>query len=210
MSVASEVSYLRRFTVKFVEIVAAGIGTAVTGYLVAYIAAHFSLFMPAAVEPTPPQATGWHAEPRHTASIEATVRAALANHDASQAAPVVATTQPPAPASPETKQHPKPKQHLRPKNYLRTRHRRLQSPRRSLRPRSDQCRLPPPSTRRFRPSRMHGRPIRVRRAAPAVCRPPAALGYCRRSRRRPTSTCSRRSSTSSEFCSFGRNGRYAA
>ena len=106
MSVASEVTYLRRFTVKFVEIVAAGIGTAVTGYLVAYIAAHFSLFMPAAVEPTPPQATGWHAEPRDSASIEATVRAALANHDVSQAAPVVATPLPPAPASPETQAAP--------------------------------------------------------------------------------------------------------
>jgi hypothetical protein len=105
MSVASEVTYLRRFTGKFVEIVAAGIGTAVSGYLVAYITGHlafFSFFTPAAVEPTPPQAISSAAAPRDNASIEATVRAALASHDASQAAPIVATLQPPAPASPET------------------------------------------------------------------------------------------------------------
>jgi len=101
MALAGEVTYLRRFAGKFVEIVAAGIGTAVSGYLVAYIAAHFSLFMPAAVEPAPPQAISWSAEPGKNISIEATVRAALANHDET-AAPVVATTpQPPAPASPE-------------------------------------------------------------------------------------------------------------
>ena len=102
MAVAGEVSYVRRFTVKFVEIVAAGIGTAVSGYLVAFLAAHFSffsLFTPATVKPTPPQASGWPSEPRATASIEATVRAALASHDVSRAAPVVATLQPPTPAS---------------------------------------------------------------------------------------------------------------
>ena len=110
MAVAGEVSYVRRFTVKLVEIVAAGIGTAVSGYLVAFLAAHFSffsLFTPATVKPTPPQASGWPSEPRATASIEATVRAALANHGASEAAPVVAAAQPitsqtMAPASPET------------------------------------------------------------------------------------------------------------
>jgi hypothetical protein len=102
MAVAGEVTYVRRFAGKFVEIVAAGIGTAVSGYLVAFLAAHFSffsLFTPATVAPTLPQATGWPAEPRATASIEATVRAALASHDLSRAAPVVATLQAPAPAS---------------------------------------------------------------------------------------------------------------
>jgi len=101
MSVAGEVTYLRRFTVKLVEIVAAGIGTAVSGYLVAYITGHlslFSMFTPATVEPTPPQATGWSAVQHGSTSIEATVRAALASHDVSQAAPVVATLQPPTPA----------------------------------------------------------------------------------------------------------------
>jgi hypothetical protein len=107
MALAGEVTYLRRFTGKFVEIVAAGIGTAVSGYLVAFMAAHFSFFAPAisfftpaAVEPIPAQATGWPAKPRDNASIEATVRAALASHDVSRAAPVVATLQSPTPASP--------------------------------------------------------------------------------------------------------------
>jgi hypothetical protein len=102
---AGEVSYVRRFTVKFVEIVAAGIGTAVSGYLVAYITGHlsfFSYFMPAAVEHDPPkQAISWSAAPQNkpqdSASIEATVRAALAGHGESRAAPVVATPEPAAP-----------------------------------------------------------------------------------------------------------------
>jgi hypothetical protein len=112
MAGTGEVSYLKRFAVKFVEMAAAGIGTAVTGYLVAYVTGHFSLFMPAAVEPasSAPQAISRHAaEPRDDASIEATVRAALANHGGSEAAPVVAaaaaqpiTSQTMAPASPET------------------------------------------------------------------------------------------------------------
>jgi hypothetical protein len=104
MSVAGEVTYLRRFAVKFVEIVAAGIGTAVSGYLIAYVTGHLSLFMPAAVEPSSPapQASGWPAAPRHDASIESTVRAALASHDVSLASQIVATPQPPAPASAET------------------------------------------------------------------------------------------------------------
>ncbi len=101
MSVAGEVTYLRRFAGKFVEIVAAGIGTAVSGYLVAYIAGHFSLFMPGTVETPlpPPQASGWPAAPRDNASIESTVRAALASHDVATAQPLPAQTL--APASPE-------------------------------------------------------------------------------------------------------------
>ncbi len=58
MAVAGEVSYVRRFAGKFVEIVAAGIGTAVSGYLVAYITGHlafFSFLTPAAVKPSPPR-----------------------------------------------------------------------------------------------------------------------------------------------------------
>jgi hypothetical protein len=111
---AGEVTYLRRFTVKLVEIAAAGIGTAVSGYLVAYVTGHLSFFsflIPAAFTPAPPQAISSAAAPRDNASIEATVRAALASHDASRAAPVVATLQPPTPASstpaaPETQASP--------------------------------------------------------------------------------------------------------
>ena len=105
MSVAGEVTYLRRFAGKFVEIVAAGIGTAVSGYLVAFMAGHFaffSWFTPAAVSPAPPkQAISSPAAPHDTASIEATVRAALASHDVSEAAPIVAPPQPPTLASAE-------------------------------------------------------------------------------------------------------------
>jgi len=102
MALAGEVSYLRRFAGKFVEIVAAGIGTAVSGYLVAYIAGHFSLFMPATVASPPAPASGWTGAPHDNVSIETKVRAALASHDVSRAEPIVATAQPPAPASPET------------------------------------------------------------------------------------------------------------
>ena len=107
MAVVGEVTYVRRFAGKFVEILAAGIGTAVSGYLVAYIAGHFSLTMPTAAETPAPQATGWSAVRHDTASIESTVRAALASHDVSHeanpAAPVVATAQPAA-AQPSTTQ----------------------------------------------------------------------------------------------------------
>jgi hypothetical protein len=47
MSVADKASYLSRFTMKFVEIVAAGAATAVSGYLVAHFGAKWSA-------PTPP------------------------------------------------------------------------------------------------------------------------------------------------------------
>jgi hypothetical protein len=106
---AGEVSYLRRFTVKLVEIAAAGIGTAVSGYLFAYVTGHlafFSFLIPAAFTPAPPQAISSTAAPRDNPSIEATVRAALASHDGSRAAPVVTTPQPPTPASPETQASP--------------------------------------------------------------------------------------------------------
>ena len=97
MMVAGEVSYLRRFAGKFVEIVAAGIGTAVSGYLVAYVTGHFSFFTPTAVTPTPPQTVSATASTPHDVSIEATVRAALANHKVSEATPPVATL----PATPQ-------------------------------------------------------------------------------------------------------------
>jgi hypothetical protein len=114
MSMAGEATYLRRFTVKLVEIAAAGIGTAVSGYLVAYVTGHLSFFsflIPTAFTPVPPQAISSAAAPRDSTSIEATVRAALASHDGSRAAPVVATPQSPmpassAPASPETQASP--------------------------------------------------------------------------------------------------------
>jgi hypothetical protein len=101
MALAGEVSYLRRFSGKLIEVVAAGIGTAVSGYLVAYLAAHFSLFKSPAVDPNPPQAISSTAQPYDNASIEAKVRAALASHDVSQADPMIAALQPSTPVSSE-------------------------------------------------------------------------------------------------------------
>ncbi len=111
MVLADKATYFRRFTVKFVEIVAAGIGTAVSGYVVAYVTGHLSWFTPAAVKPGAPapqaistpvgpkqavaaSAEAKSAEPKTT--IEATVRAALASHDISEAP----APQRPAPAAP--------------------------------------------------------------------------------------------------------------
>src|SRR5579871_4836083 len=97
MVLADKATYFRRFTVKFVEIVAAGIGTAVSGYVVAYVTGHLSWFTPAAVKPgaPAPQAISTPAEPqKKTASIEATVRAALAgHHEVSEAAAPAAAAQ---------------------------------------------------------------------------------------------------------------------
>jgi hypothetical protein len=52
MSVADESSFFSRFTVKFAEITAAGIATAVSGYLIAHVGGFFSTTLPAAVAPT--------------------------------------------------------------------------------------------------------------------------------------------------------------
>jgi hypothetical protein len=49
MSVPEKVSYLSRFTVKLVEVVGAGVATAVSGYLVAHLGGYFSSPPPASV-----------------------------------------------------------------------------------------------------------------------------------------------------------------
>lgn len=101
---AGEVSYLRRFAGKFVEVVAAAIGTAVGGYLIAYVTGHFSFSMLAGVAPKPQQTASAPAPTPDKVSIEATVRAALASHQVSEATPPVATSpgtpQPTTPAAP--------------------------------------------------------------------------------------------------------------
>src|ERR1700730_15420108 len=53
MLVADEVSYFSRFTVKFVEIVAAGMATAVSGYLIAHLGGFWSSPTPAPVVAAP-------------------------------------------------------------------------------------------------------------------------------------------------------------
>ena len=104
MMAAGEVSYLRRFAGKFVEVVAAAIGTAVGGYLIAYVTGHFSFSMLPGFAPKPQQTVSAPAPTPDKASIEATVRAALANHQVSEATPPVATSpgtpQPTTPAAP--------------------------------------------------------------------------------------------------------------
>lgn len=103
MMAAGEGSYLRRFAVKFVEVVAAAVGTAVGGYLIAYVTGHFSLSMLPGFAPKPPQTVSAPASTPDKISIEATVRAALANHRVSEATPPVApsaaTAQPTTPAA---------------------------------------------------------------------------------------------------------------
>jgi hypothetical protein len=129
MSGPGKVSFLSRFAVKFVEIVAAGIGTAVSGYLVAHVTGYLSSPTTAAVEPAPQQAaihsdqtprspvsgTSATASKAHDAgSIEAKVRAALAKVDGNPAA--ASDVQPPpadaAPVSPAAASQPQPAQEL--------------------------------------------------------------------------------------------------
>jgi hypothetical protein len=104
MMAAGEVSYLRRFAGKFVEVVAAAIGTAVGGYLIAYVTGHFSFSMLPGFAPKPQQTVSAPAPTPDKVSIETTVRAALANHHVSEARPPVATSpgtpQPTTPAAP--------------------------------------------------------------------------------------------------------------
>ncbi len=77
MSVAEKVSYFSRFTVKLIEMLAAGIATAVSGYLVAHLGTYFfspTPQPPAAVQvapaPSPP--------PSATAASKAATRSARA------------------------------------------------------------------------------------------------------------------------------------
>jgi hypothetical protein len=54
MSISAEVSYFSRFLVKFIEIIAAGLATAVSGYLIAHLSGALSSPAPipaAAVKP---------------------------------------------------------------------------------------------------------------------------------------------------------------
>src|SRR5580704_16250016 len=49
-SVPGETSFISRFTLKFVEIVAAGVATAVSGYVVAHLSGFFPAPAPTAVQ----------------------------------------------------------------------------------------------------------------------------------------------------------------
>jgi hypothetical protein len=129
MSGPGKVSFLSRFAVKFVEIVAAGIGTAVSGYLVAHITGYLSSPTTAAIEPAPQAAihsvdqkphdpangTSATASKAHDIeSVEAKVRAALAK--VGPAPPAAPYVQPPpadaAPASAAAATQPQPAKEL--------------------------------------------------------------------------------------------------
>jgi hypothetical protein len=64
MFVAGEVSYFSRFTQKFVEIIAAGIATAISGYLVAHLSGYLSSPMPTAAVQTAPSASATRESPQ--------------------------------------------------------------------------------------------------------------------------------------------------
>jgi hypothetical protein len=51
--VPDDASYLSRFTVKFVEITAAGVATAISGYAIAHVAGYFSQPAPVVIQPVP-------------------------------------------------------------------------------------------------------------------------------------------------------------
>ena len=72
-----EASFLSRFTLKFVEVVAAGVATAVSGYIVAHLSGYFPASVPAALH-APAQtaaprlnAANPHAEPATPVAVDA-------------------------------------------------------------------------------------------------------------------------------------------
>jgi hypothetical protein len=70
MSVSAEVSYFSRFLVKFIEIVAAGLATAVSGYLIAHLSGTLSSPAPApAPAPAPTPAAAVNQMPPSTSML---------------------------------------------------------------------------------------------------------------------------------------------
>ena len=114
MLVADEVSYFSRFTVKFVEIVAAGMATAVSGYLIAHLGGFWSSPTPAPVvaapsasaasvnQPTPPShpvpATSPSSQPVQASPASQPVQATPPSQPVSPAPPVSADASEPRPA----------------------------------------------------------------------------------------------------------------
>lgn len=108
MSVADKNSYLSRFTIKLVEMVAAGIATAVSGYLVAHLGGYlFSTApVPATVQVAPTTggmskaaSTSRRAQPARAASADAGEKHRAAAPDAAPAAVPVRTTATVTPAA---------------------------------------------------------------------------------------------------------------
>src|SRR6266496_2901380 len=80
---SGEVSYLSRFFVKFVEVIAAGVATAISAYLLA----HFGGLLPPSTPVSAPAPTSVSEKEPRQKSAEALARAALANVDANRPAP---------------------------------------------------------------------------------------------------------------------------
>jgi len=108
MSVADKSSYLSRFAIKLVEMVAAGIATAVSGYLVAHLGGYLfsSAPAPATVQVAPTTSgaskaasTGPHAPPARAASADAGEKRRASPSDVGPAAAPVRTTATAAPAA---------------------------------------------------------------------------------------------------------------
>src|SRR5215471_11095583 len=101
MSMAGEVSYWSRFLAKFVEIIAAGLASAVSAYLLAHLGNHL-LSTPAAAPPTPETAAPIAALPSAPAGAGNDQRAARAE-DVPVAAPATPAQSAAASAAPGAK-----------------------------------------------------------------------------------------------------------
>ena len=86
MSGPGEESFVSRFTLKFVEIVAAGVATAISGYLIAHLGGFLSSPAPAAVEVAPMASTTQRANPAPIVSADAKAERPAPQRDAAPAA----------------------------------------------------------------------------------------------------------------------------
>ena len=156
MSVADKASYLSRFTMKFVEIVAAGAATAVSGYLVAHFGAKWSA-------PTPPATP---AIVQAAPSIAQTPTAAFRVPPIPS--PSTAAADAPRPAAQQEVTFRRPSRRFGPRRTPRRR-RRIASTRPPTRPR-------PKASRRVKPPRpsitILPRPSRTKRLKPRRTRRP--------------------------------------
>jgi hypothetical protein len=104
-SVPGETSYFSRFAVKFVEIIAAGVATAVSGYMIAHLSGYWAAPLPAPAAVTAPAAIQSLARPDAAKTVVVTPRAQPAAAPAAPIAPAettapAAAAAPPAPPAP--------------------------------------------------------------------------------------------------------------
>ena len=92
MSGPGDEFFVSRFTLKFVEIVAAGVATAISGYLIAHLGGFLSSPAPAAVEVAPMASTTQRAKPAPIVSADAKAERPAPQRDAAPAAAPPART----------------------------------------------------------------------------------------------------------------------